>query len=321
MRKRILPIILAAGLLAPMGAPSDRTFDAAARKTDVLLPESPIKPLKWAEMEKAVRKKIARFRGDVGVVIRDLESGRALEINPDMLFPAASMIKVPIMAACLRAGEEGRLSLEDRLTLKRADKVRGSGNLWRKRSGSIVRVDQLIDLMITHSDNTAANIIIDRLGFDYINMAFREMGLEKTRLARKMMDLQSRDQGIENYTTAREMADIIERMYRRDCVCSTVSEKCLEVLKGQRVNDRIPRLLPKGLVVAHKTGLERQICHDAGIVYTENGNFLISVFTRTWIGPRTAKSLIANVSSLAYGAYRPEKPRTAGLSMKGQSGR
>ncbi|TRZ89822.1 serine hydrolase, partial [bacterium] len=180
--------------------------------------------------------------------------------------------------------------------------------------GSAYTIEQLVELMVTHSDNTAANMLIDLLGFDYLNQTFREMGLERTNLSRKMMDFRSRDRGIENYTSAREMADILERIYCKGCVDSSVSEKSLEFLKSQKVNDRIPRLLPRNTIVAHKTGLERQVCHDAGIVFTDNGNFLISVFTRSTSGSRTAKRFISSVSSLAYTVYKTALQKTAPAS-------
>jgi beta-lactamase class A len=191
------------------------------------------------------------------------------------------------------------------MTLKRSDKTSGSGLLRRNRSGTVLTVERLVELMIAHSDNTATNMLIDRLGFDYLNDAFRLMGLATTNLARKMMDFSLRDKGVENYTTAREMADILERMYRRDCFSAEVSGMCLGYLKAQKVNDRIPRLLPRNTVVAHKTGLERSVCHDAGIVFTERGDFLISVFTRTWHGKNYAKRLISGVAALAYKVYGP----------------
>jgi len=265
---------------------------------------------KLLALEEAVRQKVKVFRGEIGLVIRDLDTGWTYQVNPDTLFPAASMVKVPIMAACLKAAEEGRLSLRDDLTLKRSDKVTGSGVLRRKATGSVYTIEQLVELMVIQSDNTAANMLIDLLGFDYLNRTFREMGLERTNLSRKMMDFRSRDMGVENYTSAREMADILERIFRKGCVCSSVSERSLEFLKSQKVNDRIPRLLPKDTVVAHKTGLERQVCHDAGIVFTDNGNFLISAFTKTTSGPRTAKRFISSVSSLAYTVYKTAPHKT-----------
>jgi len=271
---------------------------------------------KLAALEVAVGKRVKTFRGEIGLVIKDLETGWTFQVNPDLLFPAASMVKVPIMAACLKAAQEGQLSLGDNMKLKRSDKAAGSGVLRTRATGSAYTIEQLVELMITYSDNTAANMLIDLLGFDYLNRTFREMGLQQTNLSRKMMDFRSRDKGIENYTSAREMADILERMYRRGCVCSSVSEKSLEFLKSQKVNDRIPRLLPKYTVVAHKTGLERMVCHDAGIVFTDTGDFLISMFTKTTSGPRTAKRFIASVSSLAYAVYRTTPAPAARVMMR-----
>ena len=311
MRIKLGLAILLLGLASRLGADPVVLSASGGGSAGLTPPDFGETRARWAAMESGVRKKVASFRGEVGLIIRDLATGWTLQVNPDDPFPAASMVKVPIMAACLEAQRDGLLSLEDRMTLKRSDKASGSGLLRRNRSGSVFTVDRLVELMVTHSDNTAANMLIDRLGFDYFNDAFRRMGLARTNLARKMMDFTSRSQGIENFTTAREMADILERMYRRDCLSAEVSGICLEILKGQRVNDRIPRLLPRDTVVAHKTGLERSVCHDAGIVFTERGDFLISVFTRTWSGKNYAKRLIAGLAALAYKVYGPETVKTA----------
>lgn len=310
MRIRIVPTLLVLGLAARAGAVPVYVSVSGSASAGLRPYDFGEKQTKWATMETAVRKKIAAFRGEVGLVIRDLGTGWTIQVDPDKAFPAASMVKVPIMAACLEAQREGLLSLDDRMTLKRSDKTSGSGLLRKRRSGTVFTVDKLVELMVAHSDNTATNMLIDRLGFVYLKEAFLEMGLATTNLARKMMDFDSRGRGIENYTTAREMANILERMYRRDCFCPEVSGMCLNYLRSQKVNDRIPRFLPKNVVVAHKTGLERQVCHDAGIVFTDRGDFLISVFTRTTRGPRTAKSLISSVSALAYKVYGPEPAKT-----------
>jgi beta-lactamase class A len=269
---------------------------------------------KLAALEEAVGKRVKAFRGEVGLIIRDLDTNWTFQVNPDKLFPAASMVKVPIMAACLKAAEEGQLSLGDNVKLKRSDKATGSGVLRKRATGSAFTIERLVELMVIHSDNTAANMLIDLLGFEYLNRTFKEMGLQQTNLSRKMMDFRSRDKGIENYTSAREMADILERIYRKGCICSSVSEKSLELLKSQKVNDRIPKLLPRDTVVAHKTGLERMVCHDAGIVFTDNGNFLICAFTKTTRGPKTAKGFISGVSSLTFAVYKTTRPKTVPAS-------
>jgi beta-lactamase class A len=313
MKRKILwtPALLTLAIIAGRGAAAPEIF--ASRPAADSPPASQFQAFgaRWTLMKTAVSRKIDAFRGDVGLIVKDMKTGLIYEVNPDLLFPSASMVKIPIMAACLKAAEEGRLSLDDTLKLKRSDKARGAGTLRRRMSGSIIRIDELIEAMIIHSDNTATNMLIDRLGFDYLNSTFRELGLEKTNLSRKMMDFRKRAVGLENYTTAREMADVLEMIYRHDCICSEVSEKCLEVLKEQRVNDRIPRYLPRNAVVAHKTGMERQVCHDAGIVFTDNGDFLISVFTRTYYRSGYAKRFIGRIANLVYDVYRDEPLRSA----------
>ncbi len=260
---------------------------------------------KWAQLEKDVEASLRDFQGVLGYVIKDLDSGRTLTRLPDRRFPSASMVKVPIMAACYQAAEQGRISLHDTLKLKRSDKVRGSGVLRGAAIGSPLTVEKLLELMITNSDNTAANMLIDLLGYEYLGNTFHALGLESTNLSRKMMDFQSRSRGVENWTTPREMALIMEKIYRRSCISPQVSEQCLELLKRQKVNNRIPRYLPRKVVVAHKTGLEHKVCHDAGIVYTGKGDVLISVLTEGDTGAVIAERMIGRISKSVYKAYTP----------------
>jgi len=261
-------------------------------------------PQKWQELETNIQRVLRDFQGEIGFIIKDLQSGRAIVHDADRRFPSASMVKVPIMAACYKAAEEGRISLQDVLKLARRDKVRGSGSLRAAPSGTPVTVEKLIDLMITDSDNTAANMLIDLLGFDYLTQTFKDFGLERTNLSRKMMDFQSRARGVENYTTPREMASVLEKIYRRTCVSPQASDECLEFLKKQKVNNRIPRYLPRKVTVAHKTGLEHKVCHDAGIVYTGHGDVLISAFTEGDTGAIIAERMIARVSAYVLRAYK-----------------
>jgi beta-lactamase class A len=280
---------------------------AAALPGQYVAPQEPgaaPDPAKWAQLEKDILRMLRDFQGELGFVIKDLRSGHAIVHDADKRFPSASMVKVPIMAACYKAAEEGRISLADVVTLKRTDKVRGSGTLRAAPAGTPVTVEKLIELMITGSDNTAANMLIDLLGFEYLGNAFKDFGLDQTNLSRKMMDFRSRANGIENYTTPRDMAEILEKIYRRTCVSSQASEKCLVCLKGQKVNDRIPRYLPRKVPVAHKTGLENKVCHDAGIVFTDKGAVLICVLTEGDTGATIAKRMIARISALVYKIYK-----------------
>jgi len=163
---------------------------------------------------------------------------------------------------------------------KNSCKVLGSGIIKDYAAGTQFNIDYLVEVMITQSDNTATNMFIDYLGMDSLNNYFKRLGLSDTNLVRKMMDFKSRKAGLENFTSARDVAFLLEKIYNNKLINKDFSGKCLEILKRQKARDRIPKKLPSDAVVAHKTGLEKGVCHDAGIVFTPNGDFLICVLTR-----------------------------------------
>jgi len=257
----------------------------------------------WGSLEKAMQSKLNNFNGNAGIIVEDLKMGWRISLNEDKLFPSASMVKIPIMAACFRAARDKKISLDSQLVLKASHKTEGSGALKNKPVGSRLTVDKLIELMITKSDNTAANMLIELLGFDYLNDFFKSEGLIHTNLSRKMMDFRYRKQGVENYTTAADISLILEKIYRKKFINRSISTKCLSLLLKQKVNDRIPKKLPQDVLVAHKTGLERNVCHDAGIVFTDQGHFLICVLTKSRAGAPKVKAFISDISLYIYNTY------------------
>lgn len=256
----------------------------------------------WQILKDTIEEKAAHFNGTVGIVIKDFNTGWEMDYNKDALFPSASLVKVPIMFSCFYAAQEGKIGLKDIVTLKSSDRVPGSKVLEDYPTGSKFTVEELFCPMITESDNSSANVLIDFMGFDTLNGYFKKMGLEKTNIARKMMDFEKRKEGKENYTNAGEMAFLLEKIYRKEFINKEVSEKCQELLEEQKINDRIPRELPKDIIsIAHKTGLENHICHDVGIVFTKKGNFLICVLVKH--EDKLAKSAKKLISSIAIDMY------------------
>lgn len=258
----------------------------------------------WDRLETIVRRKAIQFGPISGVVIEDLSTGWRIAINEGKAIPAASMSKLPIIAAYGRADRSGKVSLDEELTLTAADKTDGSGTLKSKPNGSKYRIRELLELMITESDNTATNMLIKRLGMDYLNGEFASLGLTGSNLARKMMDMKSRRRGIENYTSASDISRLLKLMYQGKLVDREYSQFCIDILAKQKMRDRIPKKLPKDLVIAHKTGLERYVCHDAGICYTPKGNFLITVLTKHHDkAAGRAKAYIADLALLVYNQF------------------
>ncbi|MCX5698942.1 MAG: class A beta-lactamase-related serine hydrolase [Candidatus Omnitrophica bacterium] len=260
----------------------------------------------WDNLKIAVKNRIEAFGNHSSVVIKDLDLGWEIDYNKDKLVPSASLVKIPIMLSCFYAAEEKKIGLKDTIYLKASEKVEGSKALGEKPAGSVFTVEELIEPMITQSDNTATNLLIDYLGFDTLDAYFKKIGLKNTNLARKMLDFKERKEGVENYTTAEDMAFVLEELYRSNFMNKEVSKQCLLLLGQQKINDRIPRKLPKeGTFIAHKTGLERHVCHDVGIVYTPKGNFLICVLIKH--GNKVAepaKKLISNIALLTYNYFQ-----------------
>jgi len=255
----------------------------------------------WRELAARISERLRNFDGKAGIEIQDLSANWVFRVNPDLRFASASMAKVPIMAGVFWAAESGKLDLASEVTLRSRDKTAGSGKLKGEPAGTSIQVQGLIEMMIAESDNTATNMLIGLLGIDYFNGYFRRIGLRNTNLSRKMMDFKARRMGVENYTTAYEQSCLLRSIYRGRLINRDVSTRCLEILRRQHLRDRIPKRLPPGVPVAHKTGLENGVCHDAGIVFTPRGDLLICVLTgHNYRTAAVAKKLIADISLDAY---------------------
>ena len=262
---------------------------------------------RWDSLKGAIIAQTKGFNGRAYVIVKDYNRNWRIDIDSGTQVPAASIIKVPIMAAVFSAQEEGKLSVLDKIKLRQQDKTGGSGTLKNERGGLQFSIQQILELMMTISDNTATNILINLLGFDRLNTWFQDNGLKGTQLSRLMMDMASRDKGIENYTTAEDIALVLDKIYRGKLIDQNVSSECIRILKEQKTRNRIPAKLPRKTVVAHKTGLEKGICHDAGIVFTQNGDFLICVLTcHEYRNSYKSRELISNIACAIYRYYVPE---------------
>ncbi len=278
--KKIVIFILVISL-ASYGAMAAARYSAARQKR-VREERARVEARKaaWRGLSRKLCSEIRSFKGRSAIVVKDLGTGWEMRHNPDRAFPSASLVKIPVMAACFEAADRGRIRLGQGIGLKSSDKFTGSGDLKDMKPGTVITVGELIGLMIYDSDNTAANMLTSLLGMDYLNKAFMSFGLAHTDLARRIADYRARDKGVENYTTASDMAMLLDKMYGKILVNARVSDQCVNVLKMTRTKDRIPKRLPAGAVVAHKTGLERGVCHDAGIVFTPYGDFIIVALTK-----------------------------------------
>ncbi|MCX5782759.1 MAG: class A beta-lactamase-related serine hydrolase [Elusimicrobia bacterium] len=263
--------------------------------------------VKFQRLSVEIQSYAMKFSGKLGIVIKDLQTKQSIEINSSNLFPSASLVKLPIMAAYFQAERDGKIDLSGELTLKKRHKARPKTAIYRMRAGSKIGIKDLIEAMITESDNTATNMLVEAIGFKYLNKGFAKFGLSKTDIRRGIMDLRKRNRGVENFTTPKDMAFFLESIYRGELVSSEASREMLKILKRQKINDRIPVSFPESIVIAHKTGLLSNAVSDVGIVFTRKGDFIICILTSEITSTRKAKKVIRRIAEYAYDlCYRSE---------------
>jgi beta-lactamase class A len=208
----------------------------------------------------------AAMGGEIGIAVLDLTSGETYERNADAVFPQASLIKLPVLVELYRQDQEGQLRLTDREPLREQDKVGGEGVLRHMQAGG--RRWSLADLavlMMTISDNTAANILIDQVGMESVNRRLASWGLEKTRLRRRMMDREARRRGVENLSTPLEMAALLRRLHAGELLDAARTEQVLRLMAGVQ-SGPYRRRLPESLQAPCKDGNLEGIRTGAGLL-------------------------------------------------------
>ena len=240
------------------------------------------------------------FDGVMGVAIVDLQSGEEILINAQATFPTGSSIKIPILIELHRQAATSTLKLTETLPLSNRQQVGGSGVLLHfAEGGSQLSLHDLSILMIALSDNTATNLLIERLGMDRINQTIVELGLPGIKLQRKMIDLAAMARGAENIATPREAARLLELLARGKVINAEVSAAVLKTLRIPK-SSPIPRLLPASTTVAKKPGGIEGVACDWGLIEIPNRPFAIAVMTSYNGESAGADEAIARISRMAY---------------------
>lgn len=251
-------------------------------------------------VEEQVAGIVKGFRGQMGVAAIDVRSGRTIAVNADARFPTASTIKTAVMVEAWHQAADGLLPLDTVIPLRADHKVGGSGVLRGLHDGLALTVADLIHLMIVLSDNTATNMLIERLGTVRIDARLESYGLKDTRLFRPtfrdgradvLPDLE-REYGL-GMTTPREMATLMALIAEGKAVDRRASDAMLATLRRQQDRAMIPRLLPSDddLQIGNKTGtdeekhagpdgIRRHVRADAAIVSGPDFTYVIAIYAR-----------------------------------------
>ncbi|MGH7476474.1 MAG: serine hydrolase [Longimicrobiales bacterium] len=273
---------------------------------------SPLAAQRLERVREPLEQRIAQHEGTVGVAVIDLRTDEILAIGADEPFPSASVIKVPLLVEVMDQVERGRLRLDEPIMLLDIDKQPGSGVLQFLDTPHELSVRDAAFLMIALSDNTATNLLIDKVGIRPVNDRMDSLGLPRTTLHSKTFQRATSiavDSSVVyglGVTTPLEMARLLAMIHRGEVISATASQTMLELLDAQFSGTGLPRYLPSGSV-AHKTGELDAARHDCGIVDTEQAAYAICVMTKenadtSWRLDNEAHLLIADVARLVHRA-------------------
>ncbi len=254
----------------------------------------------WQKLEATINGVDRNLEGVLGVAILDLTTGQKYFLHADEVLPTASSIKIAILAELYRQAQQGKIKLGDLYTLQSSDLAGGSGIAGALTPGvTRLTIRDVAVLMISVSDNSATNIIIDRIGIENVNALLDSLSLTQTRLRRKMMDVKAAGEGRENIATPREMVTLLESLYRGRVLNKPMTEDFFTLLSVHK-ESYIPRELPEDLRIANKPGELEGVRNDSGIVFTGSRPFAISVMTTYLRREKDGGDAIVRIATAAY---------------------
>jgi beta-lactamase class A len=252
------------------------------------------------------------FGGRIGIAAKNLNTDDTLFVNAREKFPTASAIKLPIMVEYFHQLAEGKISGEQIAALTDSGKWGGTGILQYFSGSSPIKLADAVMLMITLSDNSATNLVIDALGTNHeeklaaVNDRMLRHGLQNTRVLNKVMSWKTKKNSPESLrygigvSTPKDMVLLLEKMWRGELVSSAASKEMVNILGHQQYNSMIPRLLPfestDSLVVAHKTGSVTGVRVDVGLVLSNRASFAIAIFCDEVRDQRDSEENLAEIA-------------------------
>jgi beta-lactamase class A len=314
MLRRLVPTLLAAALLLPSAPPASAHVPghpATALARGGLPSDS-------AALRARIDSVIAPHQGVVGVSTRNLTTGEFISIRGAETYPSASLIKVPVLVTLLDEVHRGRIDLDERSTMVSRDRVGGSGILKHMSSGTSLAIRDLAWLMIVMSDNTATNLLLDKIDIRTVWTKMEALGLAHSKVHSKTFRRETSvamDSSVKyglGVATPDEMVRLFALLHEGRAVSPALDSLALEMLAANQDDALLTRMLPPGTRVAHKSGAVDRARSDCGIMYTPAAPIAVCVMTRenleTSYGvDNPAYLLTARIARAVHDHYNPAR--------------
>jgi beta-lactamase class A len=222
-----------------------------------------------------------------GVVVKDLRSSDTASVNNNKIFYAASLFKLPIMVEAFVQRDAGLLAFDDAIVATWDDVIEDLGT-FPGDVGDVYDVSELLEMMITQSDNTSAIMLLRTLGPGAVDDTMASLGLTATSVLTHDLP-----------TSASDMAMLLEAIVRGRAFGPNASRGMLDLLLRQTWRDRIPAGLPDDVPVGNKTGDWDDAAHDVAVVFAPSGTYILAILS----DGGGSDSTIIELSERVYGYY------------------
>lgn len=236
-------------------------------------------------LDERIKAEIGDFKGKVWIYAKNLDTGKEYGMRADEQVRTASTIKLPIMTEVFRKVAEGKIAWTDPIEITKAVKVGGSGILFEFTDGTKIDVKTAMTLMIVQSDNTATNVILDKVSSNSVNDFMAKLGLNDTLSLRKIGgggDAKAWDEPVNKLfgigrSSPKDMVRLLEMLEKGEVVSKEASAEMIAILRRQQYKDGIGRNSLDTVPVASKSGSLDRLRSDVGIVYTRRGRIAMAI--------------------------------------------
>lgn len=241
------------------------------------------------ELKRKIIDTIQNSWSNYSVYVVDYTNNLSVEINETEVFSAASVNKIPILAALYDQVGKGVVDFDKQITIQPADiQDYGTGSIRYDPPGSTYSIKTLARLMMQKSDNTAAYVLTNYIvGLDKIQSLVDGWGLTQTDI-------------VDNKTSNKDMELLLNKIYTGKIANTAMTQEMLGFLKNSDFEDRLPALLPDNTTVYHKIGTTEGGIHDVGIVIHDKTKYYIGVFTADIVDEDEAVKLLSQVSKVVF---------------------
>ncbi len=235
-------------------------------------------------LDTRIRNEVTPFKGKVFIFAKNLDTGATYTFNGDERVRTASTIKIAVMIEAFARVAEGKAKWTDELVLTKAARYSGSGILPELSDGLRLTLQDCVRLMMTLSDNTATNMVLDYLGTDPVNERMNSLGFKATRIMRRVggggESKEGKDPANKKFglgaTTPHEMVQILEKLDRGEIVSKEASKQMIDLMKREQSRYAIGRTTPE-IPMASKYGALDALRSCIAILYTKQGRIAMAI--------------------------------------------